>query len=151
MAKKKEWYMDYATHAFVKYAELGCPTREEQIAAIRSKVNRELSLHEPSFIVIKADAEVAKAEPLLKDIDAVNRVFKILEEQDKPAIADAIRAVYFIDPRGKPRRGAIVARARRFAYEYPANERTVYKWLKSARLLFAIERGLCTGKDDEQW
>lgn len=139
--------MDYATHAFIHYAALGRPTREQQEARIRGEIYSKLALEKPDYIVAKAEQAVKNAAPLLKDIDAVNRVFKILEEQDKPGIADAIKAVYFIDPRGKPKRGAIVARARRFAYEYPANERTVYKWLKSARLLFAIERGLYTDSD----
>lgn len=151
MAKKKEWYMDYATHAFVRYANLGCPTREQYEERIRNDCYRRLSLHEPSFIVIKANAEVSVREPLLKDIDAVNRVFAVLEKQNKPHIAAAIRAVYFVEPYGKPKHGAITSRVRRFAYEYPANERTVYKWLKSARLLFCKERQLNTGFDDERW
>lgn len=151
MAKKKEWYMDYATHAFVRYANLKCPTREQYEARIREDCYRRLAFHEPAFIVIKANAEVAAREPLLKDIDAVNRVFEILEKQDKPQIAGAIRAVYFIDPYGKPKYGAVVNRVRRYAYECPANERTVYKWLKSARLLFCKERGLDTGTDEEKW
>lgn len=151
MSRKKEWYMDYATHAFVRYASLGCPTREELEARIRLDCYQRLYLQNPSFIIIKANAEVSAKEPLLKDVDAVNRVLEILKKQDKQHIIDAVRAVYLYDPHGKPEHGVIVNRVRRFAYEYPANERTVYKWLKSVRLLFAQIRELDTGGNDERW
>lgn len=151
MSRKKEWYMDYATHAFVRYASLGCPTRAEYETRIREDCYKRLALHNPSFIVIKANAEVSAREPLLKDIDAVNRVLDILQRKDKQHIIDAVKAVYFYDPHGKPAHGVIVNRVRRFACEYPANERTVYKWLKSVRLLFAQIRELDTGGNDERW
>jgi uncharacterized protein (UPF0297 family) len=98
-----------------------------------------------------AESAVYASEPLLRDIDAVNRVFKILEEQGKDEIIKAIRYVYFTDPICKPRRGSLIARVRRYAYECPANERTVYRWLKSARVLFCKERGLDIGTEGDRW
>ena len=151
MSRKKEWYMDIATHAFIKYAFLGCPTRDEREKQIRQECYKKFALKNPSFIAIKADEAVAKKRGELKDIDTVNRVLDILKKQDKQHIIDAVRAVYFYDPHGKPERGVIINRVRRFAYEYPANERTVYKWLKSVRLLFAQIRELDTGGNDERW
>ena len=151
MSRKKEWYMDYATHAFVRYASLGCPTRAELEARIRADCYRRLSLHNPSFIIIKANAEVASREPLLKDVDAVNHVLDILAKQDKQHIIDAIKDVYFVNPKGKPDHGVIVDRVTAYAMKCPASTKAVYDWLKSARLLFAKVRDLDTGGDDEKW
>lgn len=151
MSRKKEWYMDYATHAFVRYASLGCPTRAEYETRIREDCYKRLAFHNPSFIVIKANAEVSSREPLLKDIDAVNRVLDILQKQDKPHIINAIKAVYFVNPKGKPERGEIVERVTAYAMKCPASTKAVYEWLKSARLLFAQIRELDTGGYDERW
>ena len=114
-------------------------------------INRRLALHEPGFIVAKADEAVSEHEGLLQDIDAIGRVFAQLQRENREHIADAIRAVYFLGAGGKAKRGTITARVRRFAYEYPASERTVYNWLKTARLMFATARGLCTTGDKERW
>ena len=151
MSRKKEWYMDYATHAFVRYASLGCPTREELEARIRRDCYQRLSLQNPSFIIIKANAEVSAREPLLKDVDAVNRVLEILKNQDKQHIINAIREVYFVNPKGKPEHGVIVDRVTAYATKCPASTKAVYEWLKSARLLFAKERELDIGGSDEKW
>jgi hypothetical protein len=151
MGKKKEWYMDYATHAFVIFASLGCPTREEFENRIRQDCYNRLALHEPSFIVMKANAEVSSRKPLLEDIDAVNRVLDILKKQDKQHIAHAIRDVYFVAPYGKPEHGVIVERVTAYAMKCPASTKAVYAWLKSARLLFAQIRGLDTGGNNEKW
>lgn len=151
MSRKKEWYMDYATHAFIRYAALGCPTRKQYEERIRQECYKRLAMHEPSFILNKANAEVLSKEPLLKDIDAVNHVLEILRRQDKQHIIDALKAVYFTYPKGKPERGVIVARVTRYAMECPASTKAVYEWLKSARLLFAQIRGLDTGGVDDKW
>ena len=151
MSRKKEWYMDYATHAFVRYASLGCPTRQEYEERIRQDVYKRLAMHEPAFIINKANAEVSAREPLLKDIDAVNKVLDILRREDKQHIIDAIKAVYFTYPKGKPERGVIVDRVTRYAMECPASTKAVYEWLKSARLLFAQIRELDTGGKDDKW
>lgn len=151
MSRKKEWYMDYATHAFVRYAALGCPTRQQHEERIRQDVYKRLAMHEPAFIVNKANAEVSAREPLLKDIDAVNRVLDILRREDKQHIIDAIKAVYFTYPKGKPERGVIVERVTRYAMECPASTKAVYEWLKSARLLFAQIRELDVGGKDDKW
>lgn len=148
---RKEWYRDYATHAFIRYASLGKPTREEYETRIREDCYRRLALHEPHFIVVKANAEVSTRLPLLEDIDAVNRVLDILKKQDKPHIIQAIKDVYFVYPYQKPERGEIVERVTAFAVKCPASTKAVYSWLKSARLLFAQIRGLDTGADDERW
>lgn len=151
MAKKKEWYMDYATHAFVRFANLGCPSRAAFEDRIRKDCYARLATHEPSFIVMKANAEVSARGPLLDDIEAVNRVLEILKHQNKEHIIQAIKDVYFVNPKGKPEHGVIVERVTAYAMKCPASTKAVYAWLKSARLLFAQIRGLNTGSDDEKW
>ena len=145
----KEWYRDYATHAFMEFSALGYPTRETMEEKIRQDINRRLAMEEPGFIVVKADAAVLEREALLQDIDAVNRVLLQLRRENRDHIADAIREVYFLGVGGKAKKGTLTARVRRFAYEYPANEATVYRWLKKAREMFCEARGLCT--TEERW
>jgi hypothetical protein len=143
--------MDYATHAFVNFAALGCPTRQQHEERIRQGCYQRYAMHEPSYIVNKANAEVLSKEPLLKDIDAVNRVLDILHRQNKDHIIAALQAVYFAYPKGKPERGVIVSRVTRYAIDCPASTKAVYEWLKSARLLFAQIRELDTNGESGKW
>jgi hypothetical protein len=144
MGSKKEWYMDYATHAFITYAWLKCPSREKYICDLKESFFKrknhlcaDESLLESLFL-----SEVQKHEPLLKDIDAVNQVFEELRINQKSYIIDAVKAVYFIDPVWRPRNGAISKRVIKFATDYPVGERSVYRWLNYARKLFAKKRGI---------
>ena len=139
---KKDWIMDYATGAFVRYASLGMPTRAAYEESVRQEVYKRLATLEPRLILIKAEAEVSKRKPLLEDIDAVNKVFMMLRENDKEYILDALRAVYFVAPYTRVSRSVYASRVRAFSMEYPASEISVYRWLKSARELFAVYRGL---------
>lgn len=141
---KKDIIRDYATNAFVRYASLGRPTKEELIAKIRADCYRRLSLQQPQYVVLKADAEVQARMPLIEDVDAVNKVFDILNGQNREYIADAIKAVYFVQPNKVPKKGEIVERVTAYALSVPCSTKTVYTWLKSARLLFARMRGLNT-------
>lgn len=141
---KKDIIRDYATNAFVRYASLGCPTKEDLIAKIRSDCYKRLSLQQPQYIVMKADAEVQARAPLIEDVEAVNKVFDILKGQDREYISEAIKAIYFIQPNRIPRKGEIVERVTAYAVNVPCSTKTVYTWLKSARLLFARMRGLNT-------
>mgnify|MGYP006874879027 FL=1 len=143
----KEPGRDYATTAFIQYAALGRPTRNQQEEKIKSEIHQRLAFEEPGFIVVRAAAALTEREGLLSDIDAVNRVISTLQREGKGYIVDAIEAVYFPYAGYKHARGAITARVRRFALDYPANEATVYRWLKTARLLFCRERGLSVSSD----
>ena len=53
--RKKEWYMDYATHAFSRYANLGQPTRDDYENIIRERVQQENVLLDPEFVSIKEE------------------------------------------------------------------------------------------------
>jgi hypothetical protein len=151
LGKKKEYWLDYATHAFVRYAKLGGPTRKEYEEKLRCAAIKEFSMLPPEKAALKIERAIKDREGCMLDIDAVNAVLKTLKKQGKREIIGAICAVYFENPIGKPRKGAITSRARRYAIECPADERTVYKWLKSARRLFAIYRGLDMDSEDEEW
>lgn len=151
MSRKKEWYRDTATHAFIKYAYLGFPTKIERENQIRNECYKKYALSNPSFIAVKVEESIIKKTGELKDIDAVNRVLDILKKQDKTHIIEAIKEVYFVNPKGKPERGEIVERVTAYAMKCPASTKAVYEWLKSARLLFAQLRELDTGGDDERW
>lgn len=140
MSWRKDHNQDSAVYAFVCYAYLGCPTKAE----LEDRIRREAALAYPSTqpekAALAADRAVAKQIGLLRDISAVNAVLDTLRDNGKQYIVDAVTAVYFYHPHRKLREGAIKARIRRFAVEYPAGERSVYRWLKSARTLLAIYR-----------
>jgi hypothetical protein len=130
MSRSREYWMDYATHAFVRYAKLGCPSTEEYALSVSGR---------------------ADAYGRILDVDAVNRVLDVLALRGRDDVIGAIRAVYFVSPQGKPRHGAITMRARRYAVDCPADERTVYRWLKMARRMFAEQRKLALYEADEEW
>lgn len=111
---KKDLTRDYATEAFRLYARCGSPSLKE------------------------IDGEGATA----KDLRAVAEVLRILELQGRPEVVAAVRAVYFVAPSREIERGGISARVEAFAVGYPASQRMIYRWLRTARDLFAKVRGL---------
>ena len=112
----KDSIRDYATAAFREYARLGCPA--------------------PEAISRERDAALAA------DLRAVAECLRLLCVEDKPYIADAVRAVYFASPGAPLKKGDVGARVAAFARACPASERSVYGWLKLARRMFARARGL---------
>lgn len=141
---KKDCIRDYATGAFMRFFNLGCPTRAEYEERIKQDVYQRLALKEPRIILLKAEAEVRSRQPILDDIDAVQKMITLLHENGKDYVVDAIRAVYFIpsNKNGRPSRNEIVKRVLYFSSTVPTDERNVYRWLKHARELFAVCRGL---------
>ena len=81
-------------------------------------------------------------ESIRLDVEAVEKTFTQLEEQEDNVIIDAVKAVYCILPRYDICHGSITLRVRRFAMEYPCSEAQVYRWLKVARRMCATNRGL---------
>jgi len=151
MAASKEFFGDYASHAFVRFAYLGRPTAEEYAERIRKEALRDMAYADPQDALQVAEKAVERVKGRLDDIAAVNAVLTALEREGKQHVIDAVAAVYFVNPQGKPRHGALQSRLRRFAIDYPASDRTVYKWLKCARLLFALHRNLDTDIEGERW
>ena len=144
MGKEKEWYRDYATHAYQQYAALGYPTRDSYELKIRQEVLRRNAADPSDEIDKKADKAVADKKPLLADIEAVNIVIDALKVSGKSYVIEAIHDVYFVEPKRKPRRGEIHSRVTRCAADRYASTRSVYDWLRVARLMFCQERGMNT-------
>ena len=112
---------DYTIAQFRAYAALDCPTKE-QIAS-------DETMHQ----ALRLD--------LLAVIDTLN----ILTSNGKEYIRQAVCAVYFPTPTEDLKKGEINSRVMRYALKSYTDERTVWRWLKEARLLCANLRGLNTG------
>lgn len=144
---RKDRITDYATAAFKDYAKYGATSRE-----LASKLYSRAALTAAEHIGVEAPknnvgAAIAAAEktteecaPLLADMEAVERTFEHLK--NKGHIIDAVKAVYMAEPFQPLSQREIGRRVINFAVNYPADVRTVYKWLKQARQLFAFYRGL---------
>jgi hypothetical protein len=112
---KKEKIYDYSVNAFAEY----------------SKYIKSNSLHSE------------KKSGYLEDMKAVEKTLEYLKSNRKDDILAAVNAVYMHAlSADKAANQTISLRVRRFAVDYPADERTVYKWLKQARYIFAGYRGL---------
>lgn len=146
---------EYATVAIIRYMKLGCPTRKEYEDKLRREVYDRLAGKNPEHIFKAAEIEVRKHRALLEDIDAVNKMFDMLlgnismsdvdidtAVKNGTDIANAVNYVYFGLSRVHPSHRRIAGRVREYAMSLPTTERTVYRWLKYARKLFAVNRGL---------
>ena len=106
---------------------------------------QELSKYsEPERAVKNANIAVEKYTPMLLDILAVERTLELLEKGGKKEISRAVKEIYFTYPEKPLRRGEISERVRRLSINMPASEKTIYYWLKEARLMCASLRGLRT-------
>lgn len=132
------------------FARLGCPSYERAREIVYQQELNKRSECPPDIAVVQAERAVEKQTPTLLDILAVEETITLLEKGEKSNIVKAVKAVYFVNPQQPLRRGDISNRVRRFAITYPADERTVYRWLKEARLLCAAIRGLRISDADER-
>lgn len=112
---------DYTIAQFKLYAALGYPSKEQVVS----------------------DKSMSRALKL--DLIAVIDTLNILSRSGKDYICRAVYAVYFIAPGALLRKGEINSRVIKFATSNYTDERTIYRWLKEARLLCADFRGLNTG------
>lgn len=142
----KEWTRDYATGAFIRYANRGCPSVEEYEKAVKEDVYRRLAMLPPNVIVMKAEAALSARRPLIEDFDAVRRSVEFLSDKGTDWIPKAIREIYRGLSEDKPTaKDAITLRVRAFALENYISERSVWLGLKQARLLFSRFRGVTVG------
>lgn len=150
---KNDNIRDYATFAFAKYFKYGCPTREEREEQIKNQVYKRFSDKDPKHVLAIAEIELRRSRGELADIEAVNKTFEMLygftstDESVKKMnngvdVAKAVKAVYFTYGAEKLTRNTIALKVRAHAMSVPCDERTVYRWLKYARELFAVIRGL---------
>lgn len=134
MGRKKEWYMDYAVHAFTFYALMGRPTREEYVERLH-----------------RTGQDIDKMQGAVLDIEAVNKMLEQLQEEHRQYIIAAVEETYFKNTRGKPEYGDIKLAVTRLTFQLYASDRTVQRWLEYAKLLFSKLRGLNTGADGDLW
>ena len=145
---------DYATAAFRLYAAQGRPSAEALREKIFGETLRKARQRETLGIkgrigkpteqaLLAAEGALEKRAAELNDLLAVENTLFILEKQGRRHdIISAVEAVYFADAHKDLGRGDISARVRRASLFIPAGEATVYRHLRYARRLFAIERGL---------
>ena len=133
---------DYTTAAFRLYSSLGCPTYDKLRDDIYERELKRRELLNPEIAIKQAEIAVAEHEPMLLDILSVQRTLELLLRGEKQHIIAAVKAVYFPEPTRPLRRGDISDRVRRFSLSVPTDERTVYRWLKEARIMCAALRGL---------
>lgn len=118
-------------------------TRDYTIAQFRLYA----SLGYPNKAQVVADKTMHRALQL--DLLAVIDTLDALTSSGKDYIRQAVSAVYFVAPTAALHKGEINLRVTKFAVSNYTDERTVFRWLKKARLLCADYRGLNigTGKD----
>ena len=143
----KDHLRDYATAAFRNYARCGFPTYEElrkiifdaALESSRREINRMSRIPNPTQqAVINAESAVDERQGELLDILAVENALKIMKDECKKAVEQ----VYFVDAQNDFECGDIKERVTRASIEIPASERQIYYWLRTARYVFAVERGL---------
>lgn len=112
---------DYTIAQFRIYAALGCPSKAQIIS------------------------DKTMRQALQLDLLAVIDTLNALTSSGKDYICQAVSAVYFVAPTAALHKGEINLRVTKFAINNYTDERTVFRWLKEARLLCAKLRGLNTG------
>ena len=138
---KKDYTRDYITEAYRLYAAMGQPKYDDVKRDIYNNALMDNSI-DPAAAVARAEKAVETATPMLLDLLAVETAISLLERGGKSYIIKAIKAVYFAAPSSPLRKGDISNRVHRLSIDMPASERSIYQWLREARLLCASIRGL---------
>ena len=118
---KRDRCRDYATQAFVWFG------------AVRNKSVEEF--------IVEEGIDTVEYEKFCADLFAVEKTFFKLASTNREYIIDAVREVYMCS-RKFPKHRDIAGRVRRYSFLVPTSEKTVYKWLETARNIYALERGL---------
>lgn len=135
---KKDNISDYAIAAFARYAHYDRRSENELKEYI---YHRELLKHDRPDIAVKcAEEAVGENAALFADIAAVEKTLELMSRCGDPDRLKAVKAVY-VSKAGSARR-EVALRICSIALEIPVAERTVYRWLKEARTVFAEIRGL---------
>lgn len=147
---QKDNIRDYAIEAFRYYARCGKVTAEEIKKRIYDEIYAQSSREQYSrgttsvysdstaYAILQAEQKVSDLKAEIEDILAVE---KTIAQVDKEVL-DVIELVYFADPDKAIGKGEISNRVHKAEIKIYASERSIYMWLKKARLIFARERGL---------
>lgn len=148
----KSHYRDYATDAFRFLAKNG------PVAAYKMRLYNdtlryyqlrescvETGISAPTeAAVIRAEQAVLDAMAEIADMEAAEFALTAVRNMRGEAAEKAVRAVYMLMPDMERTRGEIEHRVIYASTHLHASRRTVYGWLKLARLVFAEKRGLRT-------
>lgn len=150
----KDYLKDYSTTAFRFYARNGKSAEEykkkihdDAINTIkRREVKTKGSGGSPTeAMMIEAENMISSKMAEIKDMEAVESTIKQLETMrfnQGRAIIQAIEIIYFKDPYKELIKGQLSSRVLIAAESIPASESFIYRGLRKARDIFAIERGL---------
>jgi hypothetical protein len=146
---KKDHVRDYATEAFRYYAYMGKPHKEDLEQKYYDEAKQEYTrqysevkgtgISKPvEQMIMYAEGRVREKQAELWDILAVEKTMQQLTFYERAAVD----IVYFQEPHRAVKKGDIRDRVIQASLHIPADERTVYRYLRKARLIFAYERGL---------
>lgn len=147
---KKDNIRDYATEAFRFYAACGRMTSAELEQMVRDRIYQQskreilrsgcggISISPTEYVAMKAEDAVRDLKAELMDIIAVEKTLIQLNPQQRKAV----EIVYFTDAEKDLERNDISDRVHKAELHIPASEKSVYRYLKKAREIFAEERGL---------
>lgn len=150
----KTHYRDYATEAYRLHARLGSAAAYKrrvlaEALARRAESGGSVGSAGPGSpteaAVVRAEAALAETEGTIRDLEAVERAMeRIGRMRGGACILRAVREVYEAEADRPIERGEIARRVDKLSLEMPAGPRSIYRWLGTARQVFAEERGLRT-------
>ena len=150
----KTHYRDYATEAYRLHARLGSAAAYKrrvlaEALARRAEAGGSVGSAGPGSpteaAVVRAEAALAETEGTIRDLEAVERAMeRIGRMRGGTCILRAVREVYEAEADRPIERGEIARRVDKLSLEMPAGPRSIYRWLGTARQVFAEERGLRT-------
>ena len=147
----KTHYRDYATEAYRLHARLGSAEGYKrrvlaEALARRAESGGSAGPGSPTeAAVVRAEAALAETEGTIRDLEAVERAMeRIGRMRGGTCILRAVREVYEVEADRPIERGEIALRVDKLSLEMPAGPRSIYRWLGTARQVFAEERGLRT-------
>ncbi len=145
---KKDHIRDYATEAFRYYSFMGKPHKEDLEKKYYQEALEEYQRRQQSGgtgiskpteqAVMYAEGILRQKQAELWDILAVEKTMMQLHVWER----QAVEIVYFPHAQRDMQKGEIDNRVQEAVIKIPAGERTVYRYLKKAREIFAYERGL---------
>ena len=147
----KTHYRDYATEAYRLHARLGSAAAYKrrvpaEALARRAEAGGSAGPGSPTeAAVVRAEAALAETEGTIRDLEAVERAMeRIGRMRGGTCILRAVREVYEAEADRPIERREIARRVDKLSLEMPAGPRSIYRWLGTARQVFAEERGLRT-------
>ena len=140
---KKDHLRDYATEAFRFYAKSGGKEKyiKNLIEDLERKKGSGMCSPTEAALISKEEA-IADKTAELADIEAVDKVLHALDDRGHRVIIQVIEYVYFADCWRDIERGDISSRVHHAELHRPASTASIYRWLKKARRMLAMERGL---------